>query len=47
MMKLRMPDQDEEQGSQTSGVSIYGKSKLQLNIQFTFKTSETFRREDS
>lgn len=32
MMKLRIPDQDEEQGSQTSCVYIYSKSKLQLNI---------------
>lgn len=47
MMKLRIPDQDEEQGSQTFGVSIQSKSKLQLNIQFNFKTSEKFRREDS
>jgi len=32
MMKLRIPDQDEEQGSQTFGGSIYSKIKLQLNI---------------
>jgi hypothetical protein len=32
MMKLRIPDKGEEQGSQTSGVYIYNQSKLQLNI---------------
>jgi len=47
MMKLRIPDQEEEQGSQTFGISIYSKSKLQLNVYFNFKTSQTFRREDS
>jgi len=46
MMKLRIPDQDEEQGSQTFGISIYSKSKLQLNIYLNFKASEKFRRED-
>jgi len=40
MTKLRIPDQEEEeQGSQTFGISIYSKSKLQLNIYFSFKSS--------